>query len=99
MNQSIEGIVPYQVFQRDENNTARIPFSGRLSEPVEGQIEAQITKGSTIVLDWQNVGKASGESFVGEITGVPTGGEYTLTLRFQTSKKRSSAICWWAICG
>ncbi len=79
---SIEGLAPYQVYQRDSKGQARIAFRGALAKPIEGKIEARITKGKSVILDWKAVGKASGEGFAGEITGVPTGGEYTAELRF-----------------
>ena len=75
-----EGLEPYRVYQRGEDGTATIRFGGVATD---GDIEARLVAGRRTVggFDWKKVGSATRGRFRAELTGVPTGGEYTVEVR------------------
>lgn len=76
-----EGLEPYRVYQRDEEDQAELSFGGLAAG--EGPIQARILQGRRTVpgFDWKTVGQAEKGKFSATITGVPVGGEYTVEIR------------------
>ncbi len=76
-----DGLEPYRVYQRGEDDTAKLRFSGLAAD--DGPIEARLLSGRRIVpgFDWRRVGEASAGAFEGALAGVPAGGDYTVEIR------------------
>ena len=76
-----DGLEPFRVYQRGEDDTATVRFSGYARDA--GPIEARLRKGRRTVpgQDWRVVGKASKGRFEAELSAVPVGGEYTVEVR------------------
>ncbi|MCC6446784.1 MAG: sialate O-acetylesterase [Armatimonadetes bacterium] len=80
---------PCQVFQRDREGKADIRLAGRL--PLEaGSVEARLLHQEAPVpgFDWAAAGGIRGGQMNGAVRQVPTGGEYTLEIRFRDESGR-----------
>lgn len=75
------GVEPYRVYQRDEKGVATLKFGGVCLD--DGTIEARLRSGRRTVpgFDWRRVGESTGGHWEASLSGVPTGGEYTVEVR------------------
>jgi len=86
----ISGPVDNQVFQRNGDQTADIPFSGTaVGKKANGKdVEARITGPDASPIpgfDWTAIGKIQKLKWGGELKRVPVGGPYRLEVRMQGS--------------
>jgi len=83
---TLNGPCAYRVYQRDDHNRADIPFSGSTSM-ASGTVESRLLQGRKTLpgFDWAKAGEACESRVEGAVRQVPTGGEYTLELRFRDS--------------
>ncbi len=77
----LSGVEPYQVFQCDEEETARVALAGEAG--VNGTVEARVLDMAELeVVGWTELAPARpGELWEGALEGVPVGGPYTLEVR------------------
>lgn len=79
-----EGVVDFQVLQRNAEEHADLKFGGTAAKKVEGKyIEARISANGNAVtsFDWTPMVKAKNGKWDGEFKGLPTGGPYRLEAR------------------
>src|SRR5271155_5431568 len=85
------GVLENQVFQRNAERTAEIPFGGvATGKKVNGKnVEARLlgVDGSAAAgFDWSPVAKVVKQNWTARLSGVPTGGPYKLEARLQDSE-------------
>ena len=85
------GVLENQVFQRNAERTADIPFGGlAIGKKVNGKnVEARLigADGSALAgFDWSPVAKVVKQNWTARLKGVPTGGPYKLEARLQDSE-------------
>jgi len=85
------GLSSYQVFQRNAQNGARITCRGSCGDGL-GSIEVRVTTVSSILLDWQPVGRAAGGKWLADLQ-LPTGGPYRIELRLVGNGNPTEYAC------
>lgn len=82
-----EGLADYQVFQRDENNTAAFSFRGGTSWAGEGAVETRAQKEwlGDVVQDWTHAGKSQQGKWEASIRNLPVGGPYRIDVRIKAA--------------
>ncbi|MHC4884167.1 MAG: sialate O-acetylesterase [Planctomycetota bacterium] len=80
------GLMDGQVLKRNAKNRGGAVINGS-SKP--GTVEARILKGKTTLRgqDWKAVGTTEGKTFLANLSGIPTGGPYTVELRVKNGRK------------
>jgi sialate O-acetylesterase len=94
-NNSIQlqsGLNSFQVFQRNEQNTAPIEFAG-ICAPGSGRVEVRIQNFRHVLpgFDWKPVGAFQQNKFSGKIDALPVGGPYVIQIRLISSAGKISA--------
>ena len=81
------GLLPGQVLQRDANGNGGACISGTCAGG--GDIELRVRKSGKVVRghDWKVVGAASRKQFTASLSGLRTGGPYSVELRIKAGRK------------
>jgi sialate O-acetylesterase len=83
----LEGLADYQVFQRDENNTAAFSFRGETPWTGEGVVETRVQKEwlGDVVQDWTPAGKSEQGKWNASIHSLPVGGPFRIDVRIKAA--------------
>lgn len=76
---------PFQVYQRQQDDTAAIRIRGEVQHDTPVRIEARIA-GNTATSSWQEL-EIANQSFAGELDRVPVGGPYRVEIRASDGKE------------
>lgn len=82
----IEGPEPHQVYQRNKEGWADIPFSITSAADLAGKVEARVVTGEHAG-DWQTIGSMEGKSFAGIVAAVAAG-QHRLEVRVKSAEGR-----------
>lgn len=84
----LSGLASYQVFQRNEDNAAKITFHGTCPAG-SGRVEVRIQNLRQILpgFDWKPVGEFKQNQLSAKIDALPVGGPYTIEIRLTTKGK------------
>ena len=83
------GLLPGQVLQRDERNSARANVAGTCR--TSGALEARVTSAKRSI-PWHGIGTAASRIFNGTLSGIPAGGPYAIELRIRDGRKAGESV-------
>ncbi len=80
---SLDGLADYQVFQRDDTNTASLTFRGETKYAGEGIVETRVQKEwlGDAIQDWKMAGMCNQGKFEASVRELPVGGPYRIDIR------------------
>lgn len=78
-----DGLVDYQVLQRDVQNSGHAVLRGTCGPDASGTVEARVLRHGFPLTDWEwrPVGMAEGGIWSAHMTGLPVGGPYQIEIR------------------